>query len=148
VADAVAGALDRIHMWELDGALVYLAGGTLHHVNSEILREIIRANFVSKHIVPAAAGLGVEYRPVEEGELTVRTLLTAPPQQGGLVGREPMVQMEAPRQVMEEAAAVVSDPVEDAAGKAALAKHARQGSGQLRDEIAAGQRRLGQLRNG
>jgi hypothetical protein len=61
-ADAIVGRLDRIDMFELDGALVLLAGGDLHNVNGQVLREIIRANFVSKGIVNAGTGLGVEYR--------------------------------------------------------------------------------------
>ena len=142
LADAIVGALDRIHLWELDGALVLLAGGDLHNVNAEVLREIVRANFVSKHIVMAGAGLGIEYRPVEVGELVVRTLLTAPVRDGGLVGRVPQAAMEAPRQSTEPVeAAVISNPIEDKAGKRALMKHAGAGGERTRQEIARGQQR-------
>jgi hypothetical protein len=118
-------------------------------VNAEVLREILRTNFATKHLVAAGAGLSVEYRPIEVSELVIRTLLTAPVQDGGLLGRVPPVQMEAPRQVVEEAAPVVpSNPVEHAAGKAALAKHAGAGGERTRGEIERGQQRLAQLRSG
>jgi hypothetical protein len=99
----------------------------LHNVNGVVLREIIRANFATKHLVMAGAGLSVEYRPVEVGELTVRVLLTAPPADGGLVGR-----------------VVPSNPIEHEAGRKALARHADVGGARLKEEIAAGQRRLDQ----
>jgi hypothetical protein len=146
LADAIVSALDRIHLFELDGALVLLAGGELHAVSGVVLREIVRANFVSKCLVNAGTGLGVEYRPVEVGELTVRTMLTAPPQQGGLVGRVPAAAMEAPRQVMEEVA--VGEGVEFEAGQRALARHAQQGDERLKEEIERGRQRLTELRNG
>ena len=50
LADAIVARLDRIDLFELDGALVLLAGGELRNVNGEILREIIRTNFVTKHM--------------------------------------------------------------------------------------------------
>jgi hypothetical protein len=148
IADAIAGALDRIDIFEDGGRLVLLAGGGLHNVNAEVLRAILRANFATKHLVTAGGGLSVEYRPVEVSELVVRTLLTAPPRDGGLLGRVPMAQMEAPRQVEEAAPVVPSNPIEDAAGKAALARHAGAGGERTRGEIERGQQRLAQLRNG
>jgi hypothetical protein len=148
LADAIAGALDRIHMFEHGGGLVLLAAGGLHNVNGVVLREIIRTNFVSKCIVNTATGVGIEYRPVEVGELVIRTLLTAPVRDGGLVGRVPMVQMEAPRQVVEEVAVVGTNPIEDAAGEATLARHAGAGGERTRQEMEKGAQRLAQLRNG
>jgi hypothetical protein len=79
-------------------------------VNGAVLREIIRANCVRKCLVTTATGLKIEFRPVEAGELTIRTLLTAPPRDGGLLGRVPVAQVEAPRQeVAEKPAAMVPD---------------------------------------
>jgi hypothetical protein len=147
LADAIVSALDRIHLFELDGALVLLAGRELHGVNGQVLREVLRANFATKHIVVTGAGLGVEYRPVEVSELVVRTLLTAPPQQGGLVERVPAAAMEAPRQVLEEVA--VGEGVEFEAGQRALARHAGEASGErTQQEIERGQQRVKELRNG
>jgi hypothetical protein len=149
LADAIVGALDRIDMFDDGGGrLVLVAGGGLHPVNGVVLREILRANFATKHIVNAATGLEVAFRPVEVSELVIRTLLTAPPRDGGLIGRVPMVQMEAPRQVAEEVAVMVANPIEDAAGKAALAKHAGAGGERTRQEMEKGEQRLAQLLNG
>jgi hypothetical protein len=148
LADAITARLDCIDLFDDGGQLVLIAGGGLHNVNAQILREIIRTNFATKHIVMTGAGLAVEYRLVEVGELVIRTLLTAPPNQGGLVGRVPAMTMEPPRQVVEEAAAVVTNAAEDAAGRAALARHQQQGNERLREEIERGQQRLKELRNG
>jgi hypothetical protein len=52
------------------------------------LREIIRTNFATKHIINIATGVGIEFRPVEVSELVVRTLLTAPPRDGGLAASD------------------------------------------------------------
>jgi hypothetical protein len=149
LADAIVARLDVIDLFD-DGQLILVAGGGLHHVNAEILREIIRTNFVSKCIVNTGTGLAIKYRPVEVSELVVRTLLTAPPHQGGLVGRVPPVMMEAPRQLAEPAEVVVpSNPVEHEAGQRALARHAGGASGErTRQEIERGKQRLAQLRNG
>jgi hypothetical protein len=146
LADAIVARLDRIDMWELDGALVLLAGGELHNVNGVVLREILRANFATKHLVTAGVGLSVEYRPVEVSELVMRTLLTAPPADGGLLGRVPAVTMEAPRQAAVEEAMVITDPVEHAAGQAALMKHAGAGGQRLREELEAGRQALAKFR--
>jgi hypothetical protein len=146
IAGAIAGALDRIDMFELDGRLVLLVDGELRNVNAAILREIIRTNFATKHLVQAGAGLGVEYRPVEVGELVIRTMLTAPPRDGGLVGRVPPVMMEAPRQVEEAAPVVMMDPVEFEAGQRALAKHTGAASSErTRQEIERGKQQLAEL---
>jgi hypothetical protein len=148
IADAIVGRLDRIDIFEANGQLVFLAQGGLHNVNAEVLREIIRTNFVSKCIVNAGTGLSKEYRPVEVGELVVRTLLTAPPRDGGLIGRVPMAAMEAPRQAVEEAAVVHSNPIEHAAGQRALAKHSGGASGErTQQEIARGRQRLAELQD-
>jgi hypothetical protein len=149
LADAIVGALDRIDIFDNGGGgLVLLAGGGLHNVNAEVLRAILRANFATKHIVNTATGLNVEYRPVEVSELVVRTLLTAPARDGGLLERVPAVQMEAPQQMIKEAAAavVVTNPVEHAAGQAALAKHGAAAAERLREEMEAGARTLAKFR--
>jgi hypothetical protein len=151
LADAIVARLDRIDLFDDGGRLVLIAGGGLHNVNAEILREILRANFATKHIVNAATGLEVTFRPVEVSELVIRTLLTAPPQDGGLGGRVPLAMPE-PREMAAvpeaEPPQVPSNPIEDAAGKAALAKHAGAGGERTRGEIEKGQQRLAQLRNG
>jgi hypothetical protein len=159
LADAIVARLDVIDLFELDGRLTLVAGGEPHNVNAEILREIIRANFASKHIVNARSpdqvrgGLAVEYRPVEVSEPVVRVLLTAAVRDGRLIGRVPMAAMEAPRQLAEPAEvaepAVISNPVEHAAGQRALARHAGGASGErTRLEVERGQQRLKELRNG
>jgi hypothetical protein len=147
LADAIVARLDRIDLFDDGGQLVLIAGGRLHNVNGEVLREILRPNFATKHLVTAGAGLSVEYRPVEVSELVMRTLLTAPPQDGGLIGRVPLVTMEAPRQVtaVEETAAV-TNPAEHAAGQAALMKHAGAGGQRLREELEAGRQALARFR--
>jgi hypothetical protein len=151
LADAVVGALGRIDIFDDNGRIVFLAQGRLHPVNGVVLREIIRANFATKHLVTTGTGLSVEYRPVEVSELVIRMLLTAAPQDGGLIGRVPLAMPE-PREMAAvpeaEPPQVPSNPIEDAAGKAALAKHAGAGGERTRGEIEQGQRRLAQLRNG
>jgi hypothetical protein len=84
--------LDRIDLFDDNGQIVFLAQGGLHNVTGEVLRAIIRAHFASKHIVNVATGLGIEFRPVEPSELVVRTLLTAPPRDGGLIGKPRFVE--------------------------------------------------------
>jgi hypothetical protein len=69
----------------------------------------------------------------------------------GLSGRLPVVRMEdmaprGPQVETAEAAAVVTNPVEHAAGQAALAKHAGAGGERTRQEIARGQQRSAELR--
>jgi hypothetical protein len=118
----------------------------LNNVGGELLRKVLRENFVSKCLVTTGAGLEIAYRPVEVSELVIRTLLTAPVRDGGLVGRIPQVVMEPPRQVSEETApAVIWNQVEYEAGQRALARHA-PGSERLREEIEAGQRALAKYR--
>jgi hypothetical protein len=73
----IVGALDRIDLFELNGQLVLLVNSELRNLNNELLRTLLRENFASKHLVTAGAGLGVEFRP----------MLTAPPTDGGLLGR-------------------------------------------------------------
>jgi hypothetical protein len=145
LADAIVARLDRIDMFELNGALVLLAGNELHGVNREVLREVVRANFATKHLVTAGAGLSVEFRPVEVSELVVRTLLTAPPQDGGLIGRVPAVMMEAPRQTAAEEVAMPSDPLEAARGAQVLARHAAAGDERTPQEIERGRQRAAEF---
>jgi hypothetical protein len=148
LSDAIVARLDRIDLFEDEGRLKLLVNGEWQIVTGEVLRGIIRANCARKCLVTAGGRLGVEFRPVEPGELVVRTMLTAPPRDGGLIGRAPPAVMEPPRQLMEEvAAAVPSNPIEDAAGKRALAKYADAGSERTRQEIEQGKRRLAQFQN-
>jgi hypothetical protein len=149
LADAIVGALDRIDIFDDNGGLMFLARGGLHPVNAEVLRAILRANFASKHIVNVATGLEVEFRPVEPGELVIRTLLTAAPQDGGLLGRLPKVIVERPQAdhtSAPEEVGVVPDSVEAEAGRRALARHDGR-SERLKEEMEAGARRLRQLQD-
>jgi hypothetical protein len=151
LADAIVGALDKIDLFEIDGALVLLADGGLTNVNGDLLRAIIRANFVGKCLVTTGTVLGVEFHPIEVSELVVWTLLTASPNEGGLLGRVPPVQVEAPRQSAEPAESpgqVVRSPeteIEIASGQKAAVKHAVAGGERLKLEVEQGQRRSAQF---
>jgi hypothetical protein len=153
LADAIVARLDRIDMFEDEGRLKMLINGGWQIVTSEVLRGIIRANCARKHLIAGPTGLAVELRPVEPGELVVRTMLTAPPNEGGLLGRVPGAVLEQGRQVMEEvaaAAAVVLSPeteVEIAAGQRTSARYGGVEGERTRQEIKRGEQRLAELQN-
>jgi hypothetical protein len=141
LADAIVARLDRIDLFE-EGLLV---DGGLRNLNGELLRKVLRDNFATKHLVQRGSRLEVEHRPVETSELVIRTLLTAPPQDGGLtgrLGRLPKVQLEPPRQTAVQEPQVISNPIEHEAGQRALRRHADLGNERLREEIEAGQQAL------
>jgi hypothetical protein len=146
LSDAIVARLDRIDLFEDEGRLKLLVNGGWQIVTGEVLRGIIRGNCAHKCLVTTATGLAVELRPVEPSELVIRTMLTAPPRDGGLLGRVPAAVIEPPR-AQEVAAAAVPpmEGIEFEAGQRALAKHAERGKEQLRQEIEAGQRQLAKL---
>jgi hypothetical protein len=99
LAGAIAGRLDRIDLFEMDGGFVLLAAGELRPVGGEALRGIIRSNFVTKNLRIGAGGTVEKvFVPVEPSEGAIRQLLTAPVREGGLQGLLPPVIMAAPRQ--------------------------------------------------
>jgi hypothetical protein len=130
LADAIVSALDVIDLFEHQGGLVLVANGEVRNVNSELLRWLIEASFVQKHVVRKLPGLGheVELRPVNSNEMSIRAMLTKEPREGGLIGRLPVLQIEMPQ--LEVAAPqkqpliVETAPAEHAAGRAAVARHA------------------------
>jgi hypothetical protein len=137
LANAVVNALDRIDLFEIDGGLVLLVDGDLRPVSNEILREVIRENFVTKQLRIAADGaVEKSYAPVEPAETAIRQMLTAPVKEGGLIGRLPPVQVTtAPQVAAEPQAGLPDDHPETIAGRRALARHAGIGTHQ---EIEAG----------
>jgi hypothetical protein len=137
LADAIAGALDRIDLFEVNGGLVLLIDDELAPVSNEIMRKVLRENFVTKQLRIAAGG-AVEkaYTPVEASEGVIRQMLTAPPKEGGLLGRLPQVQVTAaPQEVAEPQVLLPDDHPEVVAGRRAAARHAGMGTQQ---EMEAG----------
>jgi hypothetical protein len=153
LADAIVARLDCIDIFDDGGQLVLVAGGAPHNVNGQMLRKVLRENFVTKHLVMAGAGLGIEYRPVEVGELTIRNLLTAPPNQGGLLGRVPPLEIKDLRQEAAPVEPQATSPfpeiqAELESGAQQNARHAGGASGErTRLEVERGQQRLKELRN-
>jgi hypothetical protein len=96
LADAIVNALDVIDLFEHQGGLVLVASGELRPVNSELLRWIVEATFVTKHVVRKLPGLGheVELRPVNPNEMSIRAMLTKEPREGGLISRLPVLNVE------------------------------------------------------
>jgi hypothetical protein len=98
LSDAIAGALDRIPIFEHDGRPVLLVDGALRTVNSEVLRWTLEGYFVTPHLVQREGRLELEYRGVRPNEMVARSMLTAEPKQGGLLGKLPRLEIEQPRQ--------------------------------------------------
>jgi hypothetical protein len=98
VLSAALAGMDEVHLFEVDGRTMLLAGGGFHIVNAEVLQEIIRTNLVQKGVrnagTAAAPVYEVELRPVEANALTLRIMLTEPAEKGGLAGRLPVVALE------------------------------------------------------
>jgi hypothetical protein len=148
LSDAIVARLDRIDLFEDEGRLKLLINGGWQIVTGAMLRQVIGANCIRKCLVAGPAGLAVELRPVEPGELVVRTMLTAPPNEGGLLGRVPQAVLEQGRRepATPETAVLPSNPIEDAAGKKALARYADAEGERTRREIEKGQQRLAEFR--
>jgi hypothetical protein len=108
---ALAGMTERLHLFEADGRIMLLAEGGFHVVNGEILTEIIHANLVRKGVRNAGTAASpvyeIAYTGVEANALTLRIMLTEPPEKGGLAGRLPVVALEElqPRRMAVETAA-------------------------------------------
>jgi hypothetical protein len=130
LADAIVGALDILDLFQHEGSIVLVAGGEVRVVGGELLRWLIEATFVTKHVVRKLLGLKheVELRPVNPSEQAVRAMLTKEPREGGLSGRLPVLQVEEPRltaaPAAPEAPKFEPHPVEQAAGRAVVARHA------------------------
>src|SRR5262245_44100036 len=62
-------------LFNRNGALVWLDGGTLKPVGGYVLREVARACLATKHLVKTAEGWTVEYRAVELSDWTIRQAL-------------------------------------------------------------------------
>jgi hypothetical protein len=116
LSDAIAGALDRIPIFEHDGQPVLLVDGALRTVTNEVLRWTLEGYFATPHLVERGGRLELEYRGVQPNELVTRAMLTAEPKQGGLLGKLPRLEIERPQQAM--AAPVVEQaPVRDERGQ-------------------------------
>jgi hypothetical protein len=129
--DAIAGALDILDLFQHEGSIVLVANGEIRNVNSELLRWLIEATFMEKHVVRTFPGLRheVEYRPVNPSEMAVRALLTKEPRDGGLVGVLPPLVIERPQVLAREEKPEVATSnlpevqVELTAGAAQVARH-------------------------
>jgi hypothetical protein len=92
--EAIVGALDVLHLFDDGGRVVLIAKGELQAVNAEYLRMILESLFVTKHVVRKGLKYEVEFRPIQAGELAVRSLLTKDPKDGGLAGLLPVLNVE------------------------------------------------------
>jgi hypothetical protein len=152
--DAIIGALDILHLFDDGGRVVLIAGGEVCNIGSEQLRWIIAETFAEKHVIRKLPGLNyeVKLRPVQPSELAVRALLTKDPKDGGLAGLLPRLEVEtqgfAAPVTAPEPKPIETNPVEHAAGLAAIARHASSAE-RTRLEVEQGRRvserhRLGQ----
>jgi hypothetical protein len=141
LAGAIAGALDRIDLFEMDGGFVLLADSDLRPVGGEVLRKVLRDNFVTKRLHVAADDMVEKvYAPVEPSEAVIRQLLTAPAKEGGLQGLLPPVVMVQLRQVAEPGERPLPDDhPEVMQGRAVSARHAG-GNQRLLEEQEGGRR--------
>ena len=77
LAEAIAKSAN---LFNQGGRLVWLHEGELRPVRGNVLGDLIRMHVVTKHPVHRGAeGWGVEYRPFEPDEKTIRALLTEMP---------------------------------------------------------------------
>jgi hypothetical protein len=145
--DAIVGALDVLDLFDEGGRVVLVANGELQMVNADYLRTILESLFATKAVVRKIGVTGrfehvVELKPIQPSELAVRALLTKEPKDGGLAGLLPVLQIEtqgfatAPVAPAEKPP-IETNPVEHAAGRAAVARHAASAE-RTRLEIARG----------
>jgi hypothetical protein len=113
-------------------------------VSRSVVLEICRRFVVTRHPVNkgtiAAPDWVIEYRPFVPDELTVRNLIRE-----SLPRRAPVAQAEAAPAPAEPVAMLPDDHPEIMAGRRAAARHAMVGDERLKEEIAAGERRLKQF---
>ena len=129
---AIIDSLDILHLFDEGERPVLVAGGEVRNIGSEQLRWIISETFVTKHVVRKLPGLKceVEHRPVYPSEMAVRALLTKEPNEGGLRGKLPVLEVEtqgftAPAAPEPPAAlGLPDDPPEILAGRRTAARYA------------------------
>jgi hypothetical protein len=129
--EAICGALDILDLFQHEGGIVLVAKGELQVVNNDLLRWLIEATFVEKHVIRTLPGprYEVEYQLVRPSESAVRTLLTREASEGGLRAKLPVLQIEEPQLMVPPAAAPTApglpdDHPEAVAGRRTLARYA------------------------
>ena len=142
--DLAACILQAAHIFMMDGQLVWITDGRRVPVVRDVVVELCRRFVVTEHPVERDGKWIVERRPVVPDELMVRNLIRESlPRRARVVWPEAAPPPQAPEPV------VITNPIEHAAGQRALARHAGGASGErTRQEIARGQQRLKELRNG
>ena len=123
--------MDILDLFQHEGGIVLVAKGELQVVNNDLLRWLIEATFVEKHVMRTLPGprYEVEYQLVRPSESAVRTLLTREASEGGLRAKLPVLQIEEPQLMAPPVAAPAAsglpdDHPEAVAGRRTLARYA------------------------